>query len=87
MGACLYVFPNEFRKRRVQGEKWRRQDRLDPALSLAEEERRIDPAAEATGNIYVVGRIRSADRGLSKSGAGSSAKPGQEALAEDLRRR
>jgi DNA-directed RNA polymerase specialized sigma24 family protein len=61
MGACLYVFPNEFRKRRVQDEKSRRQDRLDPAVALTEKERRIDPAAEATGNIYVADRIRSAD--------------------------
>ena len=61
MGACLYVFPNEFRKRRVQNEKWRRQSRRDPALTMPEADHAADPAIRATGNIHVVNRLRDAD--------------------------
>jgi hypothetical protein len=61
MGACLYVFPNEFRKRRVQNEKWRRQDKHDPALTVPRADHAADPAVQATGNIHVVGRLQDAD--------------------------
>lgn len=61
MGACLYVFPNEFRKRRVQNEKWRRQSRPGPALTVPEADHDADPAVQATGNIHVVNRLLDAD--------------------------
>ena len=36
MGCCLHVFPNEFRKRRVQQEKWHRQNGRDLATTTQE---------------------------------------------------
>lgn len=61
MGACLYVFPNEFRRRRTQNEKWQRLHRNDPALTAPEADHAADPAVQATGNIHVVDRLRDAD--------------------------
>ena len=58
MGACLYVFPNEFRRRRVQLEKWRRQNGRDPAVSMPEAELRSDPAVLATGKIHVLDHVK-----------------------------
>jgi hypothetical protein len=61
MGACLYVFPNEFRSRRVQQEKWRRQNRGDPALTMPEEDSASDPAVLATGKIQVLNHLSDID--------------------------
>jgi hypothetical protein len=61
MGACLYVFPNEFRRCRVQNEKWRRQDRRDPGMLLPEADPSSDPAVQAVGNIHVAERLAAAD--------------------------
>ncbi len=61
MGACLYVFPNEFRRRRVQNEKWRRQDQREQALMVPEAGPSSDPAVQVTGNIHVAERIAAAD--------------------------
>jgi hypothetical protein len=61
MGTCLYVFPNEFRKRRVQNEKWRRQDRHDPRLIATEADHGADPEVQVTGNLYVIDRLRDTD--------------------------
>ena len=60
-GACLAVFPNEFRRWRVQVEKWRRQDGRDPALLMPEANSVSDPAVVATGNIYVLDHLRNID--------------------------
>jgi hypothetical protein len=60
MGACLYVFPNEFRRIRVRNEKWRRQSQCDPAVITAEAGPSPDPAAQAIGNIHVADRLTAA---------------------------
>ena len=57
MGSCLYVFPNEFRKRRVQLEKWRRQNSRDPAVTMPGADHVSDPAVIATGNINVLAQL------------------------------
>jgi hypothetical protein len=62
MGACLYVFPNEFRRCRAQDEKRKRQDRLDPAMTVPESDPVHDPAVQAVGNIHVLERIAAAGR-------------------------
>jgi DNA-directed RNA polymerase specialized sigma24 family protein len=49
MGACVYVFPNEFRKRRVQQEKWRRQDSRDSAVDEDPGEMVNDPGVIVVG--------------------------------------
>jgi DNA-directed RNA polymerase specialized sigma24 family protein len=62
MGSCLYVFPNEFRRRRVQQERWRRQDGRDPATTRQEADHVVsDPAVIATGNIQVLDHLRGTD--------------------------
>lgn len=61
MGACLYVFPNEFRRRRVQEEKWRRQDQREPGAMMPGEDPSSDPAVQVTGNLHVAERIAAAD--------------------------
>jgi hypothetical protein len=61
MGACLYVFPNEFRRRRVQLEKWRRQNGRDPAVSMPEADSVSDPAVLATGKIHVLDHLSNID--------------------------
>ncbi|WP_203716499.1 hypothetical protein [Asanoa siamensis] len=55
MGACVYVFPNEFRARRAQRVRWHRQDRGDPAVTAPREDKVSDPAS------IVVGRQRVRD--------------------------
>lgn len=60
MGACLYRFPNEFRRRRVQDERWRRQDSGRPVLVAVEADPVLDPAVLATGNIHVTERLKAA---------------------------
>jgi hypothetical protein len=62
MGSCLYVFPNEFRKRRVQQEKWRRQNGCDPAITLQEADHLCDPAVLATGNLQVLDHLKEIDQ-------------------------
>ena len=61
MGSCLYAFPNEFRKRRVQQEKWRRQNGRDPAVTMREADHASDPAVLATDNIHVLDQLRDID--------------------------
>lgn len=61
MGACLYVFPNELRKRRVQRKKWMLQDRGDPALTALRDETTSNPAALAVGNIRVRDDLKRVD--------------------------
>jgi hypothetical protein len=61
MGACLYVFPNEFRKRRVQLKKWRLQDYGDPAVTAPQADHIADPAVLAVGNIRVCDDLSRAD--------------------------
>ena len=54
MGACLYVFPNEVRKRRAQRKKWRLQDNGDPGLAPPPAEGRTDdPCVITVGNQRV----------------------------------
>lgn len=67
MGACLYVFPNELRKRRVQRRKWRLQDHGDPGLTMPAEDRVNDPCAITTGNQRVrddLGRVDERTRAI-----------------------
>ena len=61
MGSCLYVFPNEFRRRHAQQEKWRRQDARDPAIVVPDTDPISDPAVLATGNMYVLDLLNGAD--------------------------
>lgn len=61
IGSCLYVFPNEFRRRRVQQERWRRQNGQDPATIRQEADHTSDPAVIATGKIQVLGHLRDTD--------------------------
>ena len=67
MGSCLYVFPNEFRKRRVQLEKFRRQDGRDPALTTPGTDPVSDPAVIATGNKRVLDHLNDIDRERTQS--------------------
>ena len=54
MGACLYVFPNEVRKRRAQIKRWRLQNNGDPSLAPSPLEGRTDdPGVIAVGNQRV----------------------------------
>jgi DNA-directed RNA polymerase specialized sigma24 family protein len=53
MGACLYVFPNEFRARRVQQRKWTRAHRIE-ATNLEPIANPVsNPAVITTGNLRV----------------------------------
>jgi hypothetical protein len=61
VGACMYVFPNEFRKHRVQVKKWRLQDNGDPAVSAPQADHIADPAVLAVGNIRVRDDLARAD--------------------------
>jgi hypothetical protein len=51
MGACLYDFPNEFRRDRVQKEKRQREDSREP-------EAKIDPGIITDPAVLVTGDIR-----------------------------
>lgn len=62
MGCCLYVFPNEFRRRRVQMKRWQLQDRDAPAVTAPREAHVTDPAVLAVGNQRVRDDLRRADR-------------------------
>lgn len=53
MGACLYVFPNEFRKRRVQRKKWLLQDGHDPAVTAPQQDHITNPAVLTLGSMRV----------------------------------
>ena len=54
MGACLYVFPNEFRKRRVQLGEVAAAETAGTRPSPCRRQNHVsDPAAIATGNIQV----------------------------------
>ncbi|MEU5549037.1 hypothetical protein ABZ738_04640 [Micromonospora sp. NPDC047793] len=53
MGACLYVFPNEVRKRRAQRSRWRLQDNGDPGLTPPREDQINDPCVIIVGNQRV----------------------------------
>jgi hypothetical protein len=61
MGCCLFVFPNEFRKRRVQTTRWQRQDRGDPAVTAPQADHIVDPAVLAVGNMRVCDDLGRAD--------------------------
>jgi DNA-directed RNA polymerase specialized sigma24 family protein len=61
MGACLYVFPNEFRKRRVQLKKWQLQNYGDPAVTAPQADHIADPAVLAVGNLRVREDLTRAD--------------------------
>ena len=58
MGSCLYVFPNEFRSRRVQQERLRRQDGRDPAITMQEADQVSDPAVIATGRLQALDLLK-----------------------------
>jgi DNA-directed RNA polymerase specialized sigma24 family protein len=54
MGACLYVFPNEVRKRRAQRKRWRLQDNGDPAVAAPPDDQPIhDPCVITVGKQRV----------------------------------
>jgi DNA-directed RNA polymerase specialized sigma24 family protein len=48
MGTCVDVFPNEFRRWRAQGQRWRRQNARDTSV---EAEHMVDPADLALTNL------------------------------------
>ena len=62
VGACLYEFPNQFRSRRDQAERWRRQDNCDPALFRVEADPAGDPAALTAVRLWVQGKLCDLDR-------------------------
>lgn len=61
MGSCLYVFPNEFRKGRVQQVKWQRQDRGDPGINAPRTDDLADPSIVALSDMYVSDVLARAD--------------------------
>ncbi|WP_067067758.1 hypothetical protein [Carbonactinospora thermoautotrophica] len=61
MGACLYVFPNEFRKRRVQRKKWMRQDFRDAVTRDPDADHISNPAVLVLGNMRVREDLERAD--------------------------
>jgi DNA-directed RNA polymerase specialized sigma24 family protein len=61
MGCCLYVFPNEFRRRRVQMKRWQLQDRDAPAVTAPRDDHVTDPAVLAVGNQRVRDDLGRAD--------------------------
>lgn len=56
VGSCVYVFPNEFRSRRRDRERWRWQDRWDSTVEYAR-----DPAELATCGIINQEEVSSVD--------------------------
>ncbi|GII59423.1 hypothetical protein Pth03_78120 [Planotetraspora thailandica] len=67
MGACLYIFPNEFRKRRVQQKKWTRAH-IGEAVTLDPEAGLITSVeAQALGDMRVrddLGRVDARTRAI-----------------------
>ncbi len=61
IGSCLHVFPNEFRKRRVEQERWRRQNGRDPTTTLQDADHVSDPAVIAAGNLQVLSHLKDVD--------------------------
>ncbi|WP_051466194.1 MULTISPECIES: RNA polymerase sigma factor [Pseudofrankia] len=61
MGSCLYVFPNEFRKRRVEQEKWARAQRAVARTSEPTADPGADPAVRMLGNHQVLEDLRRVD--------------------------
>ena len=61
MGACLYVFPNEFRKRRVQQMKWQLQNHPDPAVTSPPTAAVTDPGVVVAGKLRVCADLARAD--------------------------
>jgi hypothetical protein len=53
MGACLAVFPNEFRRYRAQRQRWRKQDAADPAATAAPRNAEPSEADVIAGTIRV----------------------------------
>jgi hypothetical protein len=82
MGACLYIFPNEFRRCRVQKEKWRRQDQREPGVLIPEADPSSDPAVQAIGNIHVAERLAATDERARAIVALTIDGYGQEEIAE-----
>ena len=61
MGACTYVFPNEFRRWHVEQTRWRRQNNRDRQTEDRDEHHVTDPATIALGNIRVLDDLGRAD--------------------------
>jgi hypothetical protein len=61
MGACLYVFPNEFRKRRVYQQKYTRAQRGEAVTMEPVSNPVTNPAVIATGIIRVRDDLQRAD--------------------------
>lgn len=61
VGACLYVFPNEFRKRRVYHAKWAQALRGEARLAPADTDGGSDPAELLNGEDRVMARLRRAE--------------------------
>jgi DNA-directed RNA polymerase specialized sigma24 family protein len=53
MGACMYVFPNEFRKHRVQRTRWQLEDDTDAVVNAPAPDHWSDPAAISVGTLCV----------------------------------
>jgi DNA-directed RNA polymerase specialized sigma24 family protein len=61
MGACLYVFPNELRKRRAQRTRWHRQDHGDPQLAAPRNDKINDPGVITVGTMRVLSDLARTD--------------------------
>lgn len=57
MGACLYVFPNEFRRWRAQRSRWNRQDRNETFTREVDHAQTSNPAILAVGNLQVADHL------------------------------
>jgi len=57
MGACLYVFPNEFRRWRAQRLRWRRQDWNETVTRDPDHSQTTNPAVLAAGNLRVADHL------------------------------
>ena len=58
MGACVYAFPNELRRHRVQQARWRQQDRRGAHAFDLERWPVNDTATLATGRLRVLDDLK-----------------------------
>lgn len=61
MGACLAVFPNEFRRYRAQRQRWRRQNAADPAIAAAARNAEPSMADVVAGTFQVKANLAGVD--------------------------
>lgn len=61
MGACLYVFPNEFRKRQSAMKRWRHAQEIEARAFTPSTDPQTDPAADVLGRLRIHDDLRRAD--------------------------